>query len=81
MVVVDMGAIDTITRYLEEICPEVRPFVLRSAQLIVYRNEDGTPLGFDGEAACMGVEVVEAALTALNDMKTFDETGVTKAIK
>ena len=81
LVVVDMGAIDIITRYLEKICPEVRPFVLRSAQLIVYRNEDGTPLGFDGEAACMGVEVVEAALTALNDMKTFDETGVTKAIK
>ena len=29
----------------------------------------------------MGVEIVEAALTALNEMKTFDEAGVTKAIK
>lgn len=81
LLVVDMGAVDIITRYLEEICPEIRPFVLRSAQLIEYRNEDGTPLGFDGEAACMGVEVVEAALTALNEMKSFDETGVSKAIR
>lgn len=81
LVVVDTGAIDIITRYLEEICPEIRPFILRSAQLIEYKNEDGNPNGFDGEAACMGVEIVEAALTALNEMKTFDETGVAKAIR
>ena len=81
MIVVDTGAIDIITRYLEKICPEIRPFILRSAQLVVYKNEDGTPSGFDGEAACIGVEIVEAALTALNDMKTFDETGVAKAIR
>lgn len=81
LVVVDTGAIDIITRYLEKICPEIRPFILRSAQLVVYQNEDGTPSGFDGEAACIGVEIVEAALTALNDMKTFDETGVAKAIR
>ncbi len=81
LIVVDTGAIDIITRYLEEICPEIRPFILRSAQLIEYKNEDGNPNGFDGEAACMGVEIVEAALTALNEMKTFDETGVAKAIR
>ena len=81
LIVVDMGAIDIITRYLEKICPEIRPFILHSAQLIEFRNQDGHPIGFDGEAACIGVEVVEAALTALNEMKTFDEAGVTKAIK
>ena len=81
LIVVDTGAIDIITRYLEEICPEIRPFILRSAQLIEYKNEDGNPNGFDGEAACIGVEIVEAALTALNEMKTFDETGVAKAIR
>lgn len=81
LVVVDTGAIDIITRYLEAICPEIRPFILRSAQLIEYKDPDGNPNGFDGEAACIGVEIVEAALTALNEMKTFDETGVAKAVR
>lgn len=81
LVVVDTGATDIITRYLEKICPEIRPFILRSAQLVVYKNEEGDPTGFDCEAACIGVEIVEAALTALNEMKTFEETGVKKAIR
>ncbi len=81
LIVVDTGAIDVITRYLEKICPAVRPFILHSSQLIEYKSDDGEPLGFDGEAACMGVEIVEAALAAINDMKTFDDTGVEKAIK
>ena len=81
MIVVDTGAIDIITRYLEKICPAVRPFILHAAQLIEYKSDDGEPLGFDGEAACMGVEIVEAALAAINDMKTFDDTGVEKAIR
>ena len=49
--------------------------------MIVYENDDGTPTGFDGEAACAGVEIVEAALSMLNEMKTFDETNVDKAIR
>ena len=81
LIVVDTGAIDIITRYLEKICPAVRPFILHAAQLIEYKSDDGEPLGFDGEAACMGVEIVEAALAAINDMKTFDDTGVEKAIR
>ena len=81
LIVVDTGAADIITRYLEKICPEIRPFVLRSTQLIEYKSEDNMGIGLDGEAACMGVEIVEAALIALNEMKTFDETGVRKAIR
>ena len=81
LIVVDTGAADIIARYLEKICPEIRPFILRSARLITYKNLDGSPIGFDGEASCIGVEIVEAALTALNEMKTFDEAGVAKAIK
>jgi len=81
LIVADTGAIDIIARYLEKICPEIRPFILHSSQLIKYKNEDDNPNGFDGEAACIGVEIVEAALTALNEMKTFDETGVAKAIR
>ena len=81
LIVVDTGAVEIITRYLEEICPEVRPFILHSSKLIAYKNSDGVPTGFDGEDACIGVEIVEAALTALNEMKTFEETGVTKSIR
>ena len=81
LIVVDTGAADTIARYLEKICPAVRPFILHSAQLIEYESDDGAPIGFDGEAACMGVEIVEAALTAINEMKTFEEAGVSKAIR
>lgn len=81
LIVVDTGAVDIIARYLEKICPEIRPFILHSAQLITYKNDDDTPTSFDGEAACIGVEIVEAALTALNDMKTFEEAGVKKSIR
>ncbi|MBE8954267.1 MAG: nicotinate-nucleotide--dimethylbenzimidazole phosphoribosyltransferase [Quinella sp. 2Q5] len=81
LIVVDTGAADIIARYLEKICPEVRPFVLRAAQLVTFKNDDGTPVGFDGEAACIGVEIVEAALTAINEMKTFEETGVDQALR
>ena len=81
LIVVDTGAIEIITRYLEKICPEIRPFILHSSELIVYKNDDDTPSGFDGEAACIGVEIVEAALATINEMKTFDETGVKRAIR
>ena len=81
LLVVDTGAADIITRYLEKICPTVRPFILHAAHLIEYKSDNGEPTGFDGEAACMGVEIVEAALAAINDMKTFDDTGVEKAIR
>lgn len=81
LIVVDTGAIEVITRYLEKICPAVRPFILHSAQLIEYKPDDGKPIGLDGASACMGVEIVEAALAAINEMKTFDDTGVEKAIR
>ena len=81
LIVVDVGAVDIIARYVEEICPEVRPFILHAAELVTYKSDDGMPIGFDGEAACMGVEIVEAALTAINEMKSFEETGVDKALR
>ena len=81
LIVVDTGAAEIIARYVEELCPEIRPFVLRVDKLLIYESDDGSPNGFDGEASCVGVEIVEAALTMLNEMKTFDETGVDKAIK
>ena len=80
LVVVDSGAVEIITRYLEKICPDVRPFILHATKLIIYDFPPGKPIGFDGEVACMGVEIVEAALTMLNEMKTFQDTDVSVSL-
>ena len=80
LIVVDCGAIEIIARYLESMCPEIRPFILHATKLINYNFEPGMRIGFDGEIACIGVEIAEAALSALNDMKTFSETNVDRAI-
>lgn len=80
LIVVDCGAIEIIARYLEAMCPEIRPFILHATKLINYNFDPGMRIGFDGEVACIGVEIAEAALSALNDMKTFSETNVDRAI-
>ena len=80
LIVIDCGAVEIIARYLETMCPEIRPFLLYATKLINYHFTPGMRIGFDGEVSCMGVEVVEAALSALNDMKTFSETNVETAI-
>lgn len=80
LIVVDCGAVEIIARYLEKLCPQIRPFILHAVDLINYDFEPGQRIGFDGEIACIGAEIVEAALTALNDMKTFSDTGVAVAV-
>ena len=80
-IIVDCGAVEIIARYLEKICPQIRPFILHATELINFDFEPGERIGYDGEAACIGTEIVEAALTALNEMKTFDETSVSVAKK
>ena len=80
-IVVDCGAVEIIARYLEKICPQIRPFILHSTELINFDFEPGARIGYDGETACIGVEIVEAALSALNEMKTFDETKVAATVK
>ena len=82
LIIIDCGVIEIIARYLEKICPQIRPFLLYTTKLIDHDFSDiNDKLGFDGEVACMGAEIVEAALTALNEMKTFEDTGVDTAIE
>lgn len=82
LIIIDCGVIEIIARYLEKICPQIRPFLLYATKLINHDFGDlNDKLGFDGEVACMGAEIVEAALSALNDMKTFEETGVDTAVE
>ena len=80
LIVIDCGAVEIIARYLEAMCPEIRPFLLYATKLINYHFAPGMRIGFDGEISCIGVEIAEAALSALNDMKTFSETKVDTAI-
>lgn len=80
LVVIDCGVTEIIARYLEKICPEIRPFLLYATKLINCIFLPGFRIGSDGEVSCIGVEIVEAALTALNEMKTFSEAQVDVAI-
>ena len=80
LLVIDRGVVEIIARYLEKICPEIKPFLLYADKLMNFPPSHEIKVGFDGEIACIGMEVVEAALTALNEMKTFSETNVEVAV-
>ena len=80
LIIVDCGAVEIIARFLETICPQIRPFILHATELINFDFNPGARIGYDGETACIGTEIVDAALTALNEMKTFKDTKVDTAI-
>lgn len=80
LLVIDDGIVEIIARYLEKICPEIKPFLLYATRLLGFELKSGVRIGFDSEVACMGMEIVEAALTALNEMTTFEEAKVEVAI-
>ena len=65
------NATELVTRYVEELAPSVRPYIL-------HREGTLTALGdtLPGITACAGALIVEAALAMLNHMKTFEETKV-----
>lgn len=75
LVVVDNNSTEIIAKYLEKLCPEVKPFILHSTK-ILYNGEKFT----NGEALKAGIEAVYAALTAINEMKTNEEVRVSKPI-
>ncbi len=79
LVVLDSGAVDIIARYLEQLCPEIRPYILHATRLVV-NDSEGEDDELDGEVACIGIEIVRSALFAANEMKTFKDTGVDVAI-
>ena len=80
LIVIDTGVVEIIARYLEKICPQIKPFLLYAGRLMNFNFSADIKIGFDAEVACMGMEIVEAALTALNEMKTFSETNVEIAL-
>ncbi len=75
LVVLDDAATEIIARYMEKLCPEIRPYVLHTQPTLLQLD-----LTVDGGAtACLGMKVVDAALHMLNFMKTFRESGVSIA--
>ena len=70
----DMGT-EIIARYVERLCPDIRPYVLhvQPALLQMDITLDG------GILSCLGMKVIDASLHVLNDMKTFRESGVSVA--
>ncbi len=79
LVIVDIGAVELIARYVEELCPMVRPYILHASRLVL-PDPDGFDDELDGESICIAMEVIQAALEAANEMKTLEEAGVDNAV-
>ena len=65
------AATELVARYVEQLAPDVRPYLLHLEGTLLALGDT-----LPGITACAGALIVEAALTALNDMKTFEETKV-----
>ena len=72
LVILDDDATEIIARYAVALCPAVQPYILHVQPDLLRMGMRST----GGMAACMGKRLVDASLHVLNDMKTFDETGV-----
>ena len=65
------AATELVARYVEQLAPDVRPYLLHLEGTLLALGDT-----LPGITACAGALIVEAALAALNDMKTFEETKV-----
>jgi len=72
LVVLDDEAVEIIARYMEALCPALRPYMLHVQPAMLHM---GIELS-GGVVAALGLRVVEAALCILNDMKEFAEVSV-----
>lgn len=75
-IVLDNEPVEIIARYVEELIPAVRPFILHVQPRLI-------TLGITSDAgaiACLGFKLIDASLHILHDMKTFAESNVSVAI-
>lgn len=75
LILLDDKATEIIGRYVEALCPDIRPYVLHVQPTLL---QLGITLD-GGIISCLGMKLVEASLHMLNDMKTFQESGVSIA--
>ena len=71
-ILLDDEATEIIARYTELLCPEVRPYILHVQPALL---QAGITLP-GGIIATLGLNITEAALHMLNDMRTFADTKV-----
>ncbi|MBR2216358.1 MAG: nicotinate-nucleotide--dimethylbenzimidazole phosphoribosyltransferase [Selenomonadaceae bacterium] len=76
LVILDSEATDIIARYTEALNPSCRPYILHVAPSLIQMN---ITVG-GGILSILGRRLVDAALAIINDMKTFDETGVATSL-
>ena len=69
-------ATDIIARYTEKLCPDIRPYILHPEPRLMQLGIKA-PGGLTG---CLALHILEASLSALNNMKTFEETKVSLAL-
>lgn len=69
-------ATDIIARYTEQLCPDIRPYVLHPEPRLMQLGIKAA----GGLTGCLALHILEAALSALNNMKTFEETKVSLAL-
>lgn len=72
LIVLDDAATEIIARYGEQLCPDIRPYILHVQPVLLQMGitMDG------GIISSLGMRLVTASLHMLNDMKTFRESGV-----
>ena len=75
LIILDDEATEIIASYAERLCPEIRPYILHTQPTLL---QLGITLD-GGIIACLGMKLMDAALHMLNDMKTFQESGVSVA--
>jgi nicotinate-nucleotide--dimethylbenzimidazole phosphoribosyltransferase len=73
LILLDDDATELVARCTKDLCPEIRPYLLPLSRLI------SPAPALPGERAALGFLIVEAALAAANDMKTFREARVSPA--
>ena len=71
-IILDDEASEIIARYTELLCPDVRPYILH-VQPLLLQADCSLPGGL---LATLGMDIAEAALYMLNDMRTFAESKV-----
>ncbi len=73
LMVLDDEAVEIIARYTEALCPSIRPYILHVQPAMLHTCVT-LPCGI---VAALGLQVVQAALCVLNDMKEFAEVNIT----
>jgi len=72
LIVLDNGGVGIIASYLTALCPELEPFLFYAEPEILHVGVD-QPCGV---ITGLGMSLVQASIAIVNDMKTFEETGV-----